>query len=240
VTASTIITSPCEKDPSLYRELLSPRYSEDRTTQMLTIPEADTEHELMKIFEKRCRWAIMKAARNNVLVKALNDFEGGTMDQLYDMHVENAARGGAPAKPRVFFEKIRQFFQIHRDYDVYAAEYKDKLVAGLLVFYFGRFAEYFVPAVKADYRNLNPMNLIVLKAMANAAQRGVRIWNFGGTRESMSGVYIFKRSFGARDYDYHYFTSVVSDPSNLLALTASEMRSGYQWFYVLPYSMLAR
>jgi hypothetical protein len=238
VTVSTVITSPHEKVLDLYRQLLSPQYSENRTTQMLAIPEVATEQELIGTFEKRCRWAIMKAAKNHVLVRNLNYFEAAMIDRLYEMQVENALRAGASAKPKAFFKNIDEFFEIHRDYDVYVAEYRDDIVAALLVFYFGRFAEYFVPAVKPEYRSLNPMNLIILKAMVNARRRGLRIWNFGGTRETMSGVYMFKRSFGARDYAYYYFTSVLSDASSLLELTATEMRTAYEWFYVIPYAVL--
>lgn len=240
VTVSTMITSPYEKETDLYKEILDPQYSEKRVTQMSTIPEVRTEEELMRTFEKRCRWSIAKAAKNNVLVRALDHFELELVDELYEMHVDNSAKAEAPAKPRSFFDKIGEFFSIHRDYDIYVAEYGDIIVAALLVFYFGRFVEYFVPAVKAEYRNLNPMNLIVLKAMFKAMQRDLRIWNFGGTREGMSGVYLFKRSFGARDYTYHYFTSIVSDPSVLLQLTAPEARSACPWFYVLPYTLLRK
>jgi hypothetical protein len=240
VTVSTIITTPSEKETDLYKSILDPQYHERRVTQMSTIPEVCTEEELMRTFEKRCRWAIVKAAKNNVLVRALDHFEPRMIDALYEMHVDNSAKAAAPAKPRSFFDKVGEIFSIHRDYDVYVAEYRDVVVAALLIFYFGRFVEYFVPAVKVEYRNLNPMNLMILKAMSKATQRNLRIWNFGGTREDLSGVHLFKRSFGARDYAYHCFTSVVSDPSALLQLTAPEVRSAYPWFYVLPYALLRK
>jgi hypothetical protein len=240
LTVSTIITSPYEKETNLYNATLDPEYSEKRATQMLTIPEVHTEQELMRTFEKRCRWAIRKAQNNNVVASAIDRFEPGMIDKLYEMHVENSAKAEAPAKPRIFFDKIGEIFLIHRDYDIYVAEHRDVVIAALLVFYFGRFVEYFVPTVKAEYRNLNPMNLIVLKSMSSAIQRNLRIWNFGGTRETWSGVYLFKRSFGARDYTYHYFTSIASDPSALLQLTAAEVRSAYPWFYVLPYTVLRK
>jgi lipid II:glycine glycyltransferase (peptidoglycan interpeptide bridge formation enzyme) len=240
VVASTIISSPFDKGVEYYKNVLSPQYCENRISQIVRMPGVETQDQLMLTFEKRCRWAIKKALQSHVLVRSLNEFEGRMLEQIYDMHVENMQKTGAPAKPRDFFEKLSEFFEIGQDYDVYVAEYDNNVIAALLIFYFGEFVEYFLPAVQPEFRNLNPMNLVVLRAMTNAIRRGFKFWNFGGTRETMSGVYMFKRSFGAVDCGYGYFTSILSDVSRLLDLAPPEMRRAYEWFYVIPYAVLRK
>jgi hypothetical protein len=239
ITFSTIITTPYEKDLRTYEESLTPQYVEDRTTQMVSMPLAATEDELLRTFEKRCRGSVKGAVRDGVSVRVLDTFNDTMIRELYKIHHENAEKIGAVPKPRAFFEQLSTFFVIHRDYDVYIAQHAEQLVAALLVFYFKDFAEYYMPAVKSEYRSLDATNLLVLKAMAEAARRGLRIWNFGGTRKDMRGLYMFKRSFGARDYQYHCLTSVLSDAIESLNLTPSDLREAYEWFYAVPYSTLS-
>ena len=239
ISFATIITSPYEKDLRAY-ENAGPRYIERRLTQMVTMPQEATESEIARTFEKRCRWAIKVATEEHVLVRVMDSFEKVAIDEIYGMHLENAAKIGAVPKPWAFFEHLTSFFVIHRDFDIYLAEHAGRLIAALLVFYFKGFVEYYMPVVKPEYRSLNPTNLLILKAMTKAVSRRLTIWNFGGTGKAMKGVYLFKRSFGSGDYEYHCLTYGLSDSnSELLHLTPQELRNAYEWFYVIPYAALS-
>lgn len=240
VSLSTVISWPYTMWLARYKRILSPQYQEHRIAQMVMLQSGATEDQLLSTFQSGCRRSIKKAANSQLSVRIVESFEKGTIDELYEIHVENMQKINAPSKPRVFFHNISKFFDIHKDYDVYIAECRNELVGALLVFYSGNVVEYFLPAVKAEYRSLNPTHLILLKAMSRAAQLGMRIWNFGGTRKEMRGIHMFKESFGAKDYSYYSHTSVLSDVSCFLELTPSNMRTQYEWFYVLPYEALGK
>jgi hypothetical protein len=239
IAFSTIITTPYEKNLLAYERILDPQYVEHRTTQMVSMPERATEDELLGTFEKRCRGSIKKAVRERVSVKVLDTYDGNMIEQTYKMHVENAERIGAIPKPKAFLEQLTRFFKIHENYDVYIAEHAERVIGALLVFYFKGFVEYYMPAVRLEYRSVNPTNLMVLKAMSDAVSRGLSVLNFGGTGKTMRGVYMFKRSFRATDYEYNCLTNVLSDATQLLDLTPSDIRKAYEWFYVIPYSALS-
>lgn len=240
VTVATIITWPYARELARYRQVLAPQYQEERTAQMVILPDRATEGQLLATFESRCRRSIKKAVGSRLTVRVLDDFGTSILDQLYEIHVENMHEIEAPSKPKLFFQNVGQLFEIHKDYDVYVAEHDNEVAGALLVFYFGDVVEYFVPAVRVQFRTLNPMNLILLKAMSGAVQRGMRVWNFGGTRKEMAGIHMFKESFGARDYGYYSHTRTLSDVSRLLDLTPLSMRTAYEWFYVMPYAALSR
>ena len=110
------------------------------------------------------------------------------------------------------------------------------VVAGLLVFYFNRTVEYFTPAVHADHRSTQALPLTVFTAMTDAARRGFRWWNWGGTWESQTGVYRFKRKWGAEDRHYYYHTQL--NNTDFLRCTPSEILDAYPNFFVLPFSAL--
>jgi predicted N-acyltransferase len=240
VALCTIITSPFDVGLADYKRGLSPRYVQDRIAQMVALPPREQESDLAARFESRCRRSIRKAVRSKISVRVMREDEPSLVDRIYEMHTENMQKTGAPVKPKVFFERIHEFFDLHQDYEIYVAECQGQTIAALLVFYFNGVAEYFVPAVDVEHRELNPMHLILVSAMTDASRRGMSIWNFGGTHQVMDGVYLFKRSFGAKDYHYHYLTAAFSDLSRSIRLTPSEMRSTYTWFYVLPYSALSQ
>lgn len=240
VTLATIITWPYARELARYRQVLTPQYQDQRTAQMVILPNRATEDQFLQTFESRCRRSIKKAVDSRLTVRVLDSFETSIVDQLYEIHVENMQKIEAPSKPKLFFQNVDRFFEIHKDYDVYVAEHDDEVAGALLIFYFGDVVEYFIPGVRVQLRDLNPMNLILLKAMTGATRRGMRIWNFGGTRKEMTGIHMFKAGFGARDYSYCCHTRALSDVSRLLELTPANMRETYEWFYVVPYNTLAR
>jgi lipid II:glycine glycyltransferase (peptidoglycan interpeptide bridge formation enzyme) len=119
---------------------------------------------------------------------------------------------------------------------VYVALLDGEVVAGLLVFLFNGTAEYFTPAVHHDHRSEQPLALLLLEAMAAAAARGCRRWNWGGTWSSQDGVYRFKRKWGARDGRYRYYVQI--NDESLLDAAPDELRARFGDFYVVPFSAL--
>ena len=52
-----------------------------------------------------------------------------------------------------------------KDYNLYVAKLNIKKIASLLLLYFNKTVEYFTPTVLEDYLNLQPMALILNKAI---------------------------------------------------------------------------
>jgi len=96
--------------------------------------------------------------------------------------------------------------------------------------------EYHTTCLREDYRSAGPLNRIVIDKMIKYGMAGFRYWNFGGTWKSQTGVYKFKKSFGAQDHPYFYFTKFFRDLERVKALRPETIVRDYPLCYVVPFS----
>lgn len=157
---------------------------------------------------------------------------------LHALHDAGMNAIGGRAKDRRFFDLVGAMLEPQRDFDLFVAERDGDVQAGLLVLYFHRTAEYYVPATDPAWRALQPLALVLERALTVAAERGFTRWNWGGTWHSQKGVHRFKRKWGAADVPYRYRTQV--NDSSLLSATPDELVRHYPGFYVVPFEALAR
>lgn len=155
---------------------------------------------------------------------------------LHRIHVENMRAVGGLAKEARFFELLPSHFQEGADYDIYVARAGDRVDAALLIFWRNVTAEYFTPAIAHEARSGQPMAAILAEAMADAVARGIRRWNWGGTWLSQTGVYRFKRKWGAAERRYTYYTQL--NDRDLLRCAPEELRSRFPNFFVVPFNAL--
>lgn len=232
--SSTVIESPLEHlDQSRHFPEFS--FADSRVGQVTEIAEevaGDYSREkLLALFEKRTRNSATRALRSGLLLGP--DDSSEALDSLFSLHVENMESIGGTTKPQEFPSAVRDVFKLGTDYRVFSARSGSDLVAGLLVFYFKDWVEYFMPATHPDYRVDQPMSGLVLLAMEDAVQRGFRKWNWGGTWATQRGVYRFKRGFGAIDCPYRYFTQL-SEASYGQENNLMRLRRDFPFFYIAP------
>jgi hypothetical protein len=233
---STIIVSPLEEDPVFYEECTRAHYTDERIGQVTLLPESPEPEDLLGQFESVRRRNIRKAMKSGVTCHDDNTAEA--MEFLYELHVENMSELGGLTKPREFFQVVRKVLKYGTDYRLYIAEKDDVPIAGLLLFYHNRTVEYYVPAVLRAYRTIQPLSLLVFASMLDAIREGYNCWNWGGTWHSQTGVYDFKKRWGAKDIPYGYYTTAYRDVSHIKSLSKPEILREYPYFYVMPFSKL--
>jgi hypothetical protein len=239
---STLITTPFEPDASFIRECLKPSFVEPRITQMIVFRKEvdDVETEILyNTIEKRCRNAIRKVQKNKIEVEIGRDLRH--VGSLCRMHRTGMMRKHGIAKPARFFKTLFDEYRSlqNKDFKLFFAWKDKKIIAGLLLLYFKNIVEYFTPAFELEYSNLQANTLLIYEAMKDALRNGFNVWNFGGGGR-LSGVYGFKRSWGAKDYPYQYLTNAYSDTGEIQSLQEEEILSEYRWFYVIPFTELRR
>jgi CelD/BcsL family acetyltransferase involved in cellulose biosynthesis len=219
--AATMVANPfAERQPPAPAH----NFTDERISQVTDLPADGVE--------PSARRNIRKAERAGIVAV----IDADRLREVGDIHRANIEALGGLAKDPEFFAAVPRHFQAARDYDVYVALLDDELVAGLLVFYFGGTVEYFTPAVDHDHRSEQPLALLLADAMAAAARRGCRRWNWGGTWTTQDGVFRFKRKWGAREGRYRYYVQVNDD--SLLDASPAELRDRFGHFYVVPFSAL--
>lgn len=230
VAAATVILNPLLAEP----EGISGDFIDERCGFMTPLDEATApEGALLERIDGSARRNIRKAEALGIETFVDND----RLPFLETVHRDNMAAMGALAKTSRFFTAVPQLFRAGADYDVYVARLGRELVAGLLVFYFNRTVEYFVPAVRHENRSDQPLAAILRHALGDAARRGFTRWNWGGCWPSQISLQRFKRKWGGIERHYRYYVTL--NDRALLGATADELAVAYPGFYVLPYRALS-
>jgi len=235
--SSTVITSPFDEDLSLYEECTGFTTTDSRIGQLTLLPkgEGNSAQLVMDSLHQKTRNMVRKAEKLGITVSN-KQWQGG-LNFLAETHADNMEKIGGAAKPTRFFELVESMFVYGADYRIYTAWHDDEPVAALLLFYFKDTVEYFTPVIVQQHRSNQPLSLLIHHAMADAVDEGFRWWNWGGTWHTQEGVYQFKRSWGAIDMPYRYYTRVL-DPS-MLKWKKQDLLDVFPYFYALPFDSLA-
>lgn len=233
----TFIDNPLyKKGQELMRKFFSFEPGDFRIGQITALPaysEEGYDETLTKIFENPRPRNIRKALKSGVEVYASNSSED--VEFLFQVHQDNIQAIGGISKSKSFFDDLQQ--RVPEDmWKVYVATKDGERIAALLLFYFNETVEYFTPATIHDFRNLQPSALLIFEAMKEAAKNGYKNWNWGGTWRTQTGVYDFKRKWGASDNEYFYYTEVLNEA--VLNASPKTLLEEYPYFYVLSFSQL--
>jgi len=206
-------------------------FTDHRISQITSLSDKE---EILRRIESSARRNVKKALREGVSVEVEHD----RLDRLCEMHQKNIKEISGMPKSERFFSLVSESFLPGDDFDVYVAKLDGAVIAGLLVFYFNKTVEYFIPATDNEFRSIQPLAPILSKAMTDAARRGFVWWNWGGTWESQTGVYRFKRKWTAEEGRYYYYTQLNDD--SLLDWTPENILETFPDFFIVPFSELKR
>ncbi|MBS1635490.1 MAG: GNAT family N-acetyltransferase [Bacteroidetes bacterium] len=234
--SSTIISSPLSPLDDFYEVNTSYTLKDSRIGQLTPLPDKgiSVDDSVMKVIHYKTRNLVRKAQKLEITIDDSESQEN--MDFLISTHHENMRAIGGLPKPENFFRLVPVYFQYGTDYKIYTARHEGKLIAAVLVFYFNKTVEYFTPVIKAEYRNFQPMSLLIFEAMKDAVVKGFHWWNWGGTWISQGGVYHFKSQWGTRDINYYYYTRIFE--TKILEKTKEELLQNYPYFFVAPFNAL--
>lgn len=232
IAAITLITSPFDDFSNSFLEKnFSSDYIDFRNGQITPLPS--DRDKLIKIFHNPRPRNIRKAINSGITIR-----EGSRkldFDFLAHTHQQNMIKIGGKFKETRFFDLVREGYASNT-YKLFIAELDGKSIAALLVFYFNNNIEYFTPCTLENFRKLQPSSLLIYQAMKEAIDNGYRFWNWGGTWETQTGVFDFKKKWGAIDEKYYYHTRLLN--KNILSCTPKEIEQTFPHFYTIPYNQL--
>ncbi|HEY1729325.1 MAG TPA: GNAT family N-acetyltransferase [Candidatus Baltobacteraceae bacterium] len=138
-----------------------------------------------------------QAVRKGVSVSC----ESGAIETYYGLLEDSARRWGrgAPHIPLKLFQAVVELGG--DDVEVWIARYRGEAIAGGVMLYGSTEAFFWSAALRAEFADLRPSNLLNVQMIRAAADRGIRWYNMGAS-EGLSGVARFKESLGAEPVDY--------------------------------------
>jgi hypothetical protein len=219
-------------DQTNYSEKVKHNFTDYRIGQYTNIG-FQTNHEaaLMNTFHYKTRNMIRKGMKSSLSVKVANN----EVSFLKSVHYENMNAIGGKAKSDNFFT-FPDYFEADKDYKIWVAYSENEPVAAVLLFYYGNSVEYFTPVIKEEFREKQPLSLLIFEAMKDASEKGFKLWNWGGTWATQGGVYTFKKRWGTVDKNYNYFIQL--NDKKILARQKEEFLSNYPDFFIVPFNLL--
>ncbi len=228
VLAATLIENPLAPIPAPAHDLVDTRIGHLTPLQ----GNGPASERLLQLIEPSARRNVKKAIRAGTVVRS----EPESFDVLQRLHAASMHAIGAVIKSPDFFSAVPSHLRANEDFDLFVGRIDGDAVAALLVFYAARTVEYYVPATNPASRSLQPMAVVLLHAMTNAAERGYESWNWGGSWPTHTSLQRFKAKWGGRSVEYRYWTRL-NDPA-LLQATRDEIQAAYPGFFVLPFAAL--
>jgi hypothetical protein len=205
---------------------------EERNCQVTLIDGLKDETSLMNKFHTKTRNMVRKSLKNRIYCKIDNN----AFDFLYQTHVLNMEAIGGIPKPKKFFDEVRNYFIPNKDFKIWIAVIGGEYVSGILLFYHKDTVEYYTPVINPKYRNLQPNSNLIYHAMLEAAQKGMKYWNWGGTWKTQTDLYRFKNRFGADDISYRYLIKI--NNKSIYEASNKELLEEYPYFYTFPFNLL--
>ena len=200
-----------------------------RFLQFLSFPDAR-----MPQWPSHIRYDLRKAARSGLRVTA--GLDDSDVDQMFQIYAQNCEDYGIPAKPK----ECVQYLCLHGGKRVgsYGAYLDDRMIAGLLVLAGPKTVDYYLPCSEHQHRSLQANTLLIDRACRDATARDVRYWNWEGSPSRDSGVFRFKKRWGAEEASYEVAVVCLGDISRLRSLGREELAARFPFFFVYPYDRL--
>lgn len=246
---SNVIVSPYETDPYFYDGAIDYTYLDERVGQILDIPVPTSDEDIGERlfsdrFSKSCRRSVRDAQESDITI-GLTREAGQELDQFYEVYKDEmlgkgyddaVVRSGGGLKDKEYFERL---FEAYGDNaQLRYATLDGDVIMGIVELCHGEKLQYHQPAIEMEHRSTGATNLGVYESIKWAVENGYSKYNFGGTWFSQTGLYNFKRRFGADDHIYRYYVTEHDNSSHLLELTPAELNNEYPGFYVVPYDKL--
>ena len=206
--------------------------TDERFTQFVILPARGEGPNVMELISAEARSNVRRAERRGVKVELDNE----ALPAVQLIHEETMARFGASPRSWRFFSSIPTELRAGEDFDIWVARLEGELAAAMLVIRFNGISEYFASGTRGGFRAQNPHPALVFAALDHEARGGARIWNWGGTRDGMDGVFHFKSKWGSRAGRYRYLVHVNDDA--LFDASPDQLVERFPGFYVLPFAAL--
>ncbi len=159
-----------------------------------------TEEDWLKRMKQKARYNLRLAQRSGVVIRLAEDKE---LPALYHLYAQTAARDHFIIREEAYYLGVWRRFISAGMADALIAEVEGQLVAGVMLFHYGKRAWYLYGMSSPLHREKMPNNLLQWEAMRLARSKGCEVYDLWGApdifdeSDSMFGVFRFKDGLGA-------------------------------------------
>lgn len=172
-----------------------------------------TEEELLAEMKSKTRYNINLAERKGVtIINSQIPIPKSQFEKFFKLLEETAKREGFHLHERTYYEKLLEIRSPNFSSELFLAEYKDKIIAGHLIIFFGNQAIYLHGASSREHKETMAPYLLHRETIKEARRRGCLTYDFWGISEKKwPGLTRFKKSFGGFEKTYPGASDLVFD-----------------------------
>lgn len=160
------------------------------------------EEEIFKNFHPKTRYNIKLAERKKVRILLMTN-ESKTIREFYKLVQKTSKRNKLHPYPEEYYRKMLEIKGKDLKSELFLAKYKNKVIAGNIIIFFGQRATYLHGASDYKYRALMAPHFLQWRQIMEAKKRGCKEYDFWGIDETRwPGLTRFKKSFGGREIEY--------------------------------------
>ena len=159
------------------------------------------EEDWLQRMKQKTRYNMRLAQRSGVTVRAADESE---LPLIYKMYAETSVRDGFVIRSEEYYQDVWQRFMHAEKMTPMVAEFEGQMIAGLMLFYYGKNAWYLHGMSTGQHREKMPNYLLQWEAMRLAKAKGCEIYDLWGApdvfdgKDSMTGVFRFKEGLGGK------------------------------------------
>lgn len=128
------------------------------------------------------------------------------LKEWYKLFLDTMQQHCTPARSLMFFQNLWVNFYDRGMMKLYTASYENKMIAGSILFYFGKNVTYAFNGSDKEFLNLRPNDLIHWHAIIEAQQNGFSSYDFGEVSKNDAGLAAYKKKWGTKIVQiYHYY-----------------------------------
>tara|TARA_B110000971_G_scaffold21661_1_gene19631 strand:- start:4715 stop:5749 length:1035 start_codon:yes stop_codon:yes gene_type:complete len=182
----------------------------------------------------KINYDIRKAEKSGITVNKQVTTE--RLTALFDIYQQNCRDFNIPLKPKECVNYLASYNS--NNVSFYFAELNGKVIGALIMIWSESVASYYLPCSLNEHRTLQPNTLLINKAIEEAKERNLKIWNWESSTERESGVYKFKKKWGSTDDTYKIYIKVNKDSAYFSKLGQAAISNEFPNFYIYPFFKL--
>lgn len=159
------------------------------------------ENEILAQMHHKARYNIKLALKKGVRIRISNNNQKD-LDDFYDLLSETARKNKIKIFPNKHYQKLLEILGQSNMIKLFLAQHQDKIIAAIIVSYFGKEANYLHGASLYQARNLMAPHLLQWEAIREAKKRNCAQYDFWGVapegqpKHKWAGITRFKKGFG--------------------------------------------
>jgi FemAB-related protein (PEP-CTERM system-associated) len=208
---------------SLTENLQAAKYNQSQQYVTFRIDLTKGKEQLWKCLDKKTRNAVRKAEKSGLTLKTTE--EAKQLKDYFGLYLQTQKRLGSPPHSYRLFQNLFETFSKSGKVSIRIGYYKQRPIAGVIVFMHNGRIFWWNNAADARYRRLDPTNLLLWNIIEWGAEKDFHVMDMGRTRKDTT-IYHFKSGWGGNEVPIHDYVCFLTQKKRNLP-DPSQMRFRY-------------